>query len=222
MAPWMQKLLIGKNVGEEAEGVSEKDKDSEEKEFKPTRCKLTVKKILAPELLSDEELAKKLGVGSFSDLEAGIVSQLNQRADQELQEDLRHQVEDLLLEKYSFDLPASLLQEEKEERLKDAKERLKGQNLEEDALVNKTKELEASIEKQVERSYRLFFLVLTFSRQHRIEVSKQELDAAFTEQVMWQRRTLHPEELKSLQSRIQQQLLVQKTKDYIIDHVKRQ
>lgn len=223
MAPWMSSLLIGKKVGESVEGVSEKDENRPaEEEFHPTRCQLTVKRILTPELLSDDDLAKKLGLKDFAELEAGVVSQLNQRRDQELQEDLRHQVEEALLEKYHFDLPKSLVEEEKNVRLQESLSHLSSQNLNKDELEKKSKELEKSIQTQVEKNFRLFFLILTFSQQHRIAVTKQEIDSAFSEQVMWQRRTLHAEELKSLQNRVQQQILMQKTKDYIIEHVKRQ
>src|SRR5262249_7600353 len=81
MGAWMRKLIIGLNVNESAEGISEKEKTNTETEceecvhnleaqdFKPTHCRLTVKtikKAILPAL--DEALAKKVGCDSVEQL----------------------------------------------------------------------------------------------------------------------------------------------------------
>jgi trigger factor len=123
MASWMQKLVIGAKVNDVLEGISEPDEtatDAEKQEYKPKTVRITIYKVeeaSLPEI--DDEFAKKVRAPSVTEMYESVKTMLNQHADEKEREDLRAQVSQFLIEKYPFDLPASLIKAEKEHRQKE-------------------------------------------------------------------------------------------------------
>lgn len=120
MAQWMQNLVIGAKVGDVLEGISEPDDNATEEEraeFAPKKVRITILKheeATLPEL--NDEFAKKVGARDIAHMRESVSDMLNRQADENEKNLLREQVNDFLLEKYSFELPSSLIQTEMEHR----------------------------------------------------------------------------------------------------------
>lgn len=223
MAPWMRNLLVGHNVNETVEGLSEKDPTSTSEEFQPTRCRLTIKRIHQATLpKTPDEIAQRLGLKTGEELIEYITADLNLQANRAVQDSLRQQVDEWLLANYQFDLPATLVNEEKELRIHETVDNLHQQKVPESQIEKRKQDLEPIISAQVERTYRLYFLILAFAKQHNLNVTKEEVASELTQRLMAAPGNAQlPQNIDALRSRITQQLLMQKTRDYIIDHVKR-
>lgn len=225
MAPWMKRLVIGLKPTESAEGISEKDVDSttqESESFQATTCRITlraIKQAILPEL--NDDLAKKIGLESLSSLQEHIVADLNMKADQDVREALSRQIDQCLLEKYYFDIPFSLLKNETEQRMQESVEWLKQNTASTEDFEKKEQELKKNLPAQVEKSCRLFFLLVSIANQHKVTVSKEEVAQEMYRQIV--RRQQEPLQLDhvDLENRIRQQLMLRKSREYIMNHVKR-
>lgn len=119
---WLYQLLLGKKPHEVFECVSEKDAcqkceeddthvHAEKSEFKPSRLKVTIQSIKLPVLPEiDSEFATKLGAESVDLLKERVITSLNKEHKEEAQTKLRAQVTKAILERYPFDIPSSLIQ----------------------------------------------------------------------------------------------------------------
>ena len=120
MAAWMKKLVEGAKAGDVLDGISEPDDtatDAEKAEFKPKNVRITILKVeesILPEL--DDEFAKKVGASDIANMRESIAGLLNKQADDKVQNEVREQVNDFLIENYVFDLPHSLIETEKKHR----------------------------------------------------------------------------------------------------------
>ena len=124
MEPWLRKLMIGLNGGESAEAMSEAPKHADDcsgcadgthadnSDFIPTLCRATVHTVrqATPHAL-DDELAKKHGASSVEDLTEKAKKALENQALNDQREAQRNFIEKTILEKYRFDMPASLVEE---------------------------------------------------------------------------------------------------------------
>ncbi len=181
MAKWMKDLVLGKKVGDSAEGISCPDDDvkPEEKEaFKPQKTKITVKAIhLAklPELT--ETFLKNLGVNSEEELQASIEKLLTKQADDHVKEAHREQVNAFLLTTYPFDLPATLIEKETQFRLRQLSQDVNFQeywkNLDNEGRKNTIN----SIYQQSEKAVRMFYLCRKILADAQISVSPKDLPA---------------------------------------------
>lgn len=224
MANWMRKLIIGLHTNESAEGMSEKEIEGTTN-FQPTKCKITVKAIHEATLpQTDDAFSQKLGVPTFEELRLKVIEDLNRRADEEVREKLYQQIDDHLLEKYHFDIPASLIQGDKEKRITEKTSWLKQQNAPSDVINHQIAELEQSLPHEIDRSYRLLFLIFKFAREHDIIVSEDEIFAEYANQIAHNGENSpllkginDPGEIRS---KLNHHLLLRKTRDYIAEHVK--
>lgn len=185
MGAWMRHLLIGKNAGESVEGMSEREaNDPVEAEFKPTHCRITIRAIYTstlPEL--DDAFAKKLGVETFADLKPRVEVELNKRADAEAQDQKRAQVEGQLLSLYNFDLPGSIIQEQKKRMVAEKLAHLQKAGTT-TPLAELRQEVDREVTEELNRAYRLFFLCRGIADAHRIDVSQHEITQEMGRQMM--------------------------------------
>ncbi len=108
MPVWAQNLVKGLKPQESAEGMSEPEGDKQEESFKPRKCKITLQRIQKaklPEL--DDALAKKAGVETVELLHEAIKKSLIRESEKIAQHQKRKAMEELILSKYSVDLPRS-------------------------------------------------------------------------------------------------------------------
>lgn len=225
MSPWMKKIVVGSHIGDSIEGVSEPDErraESSQEPFQPTHCRITVKaikKATLPDL--DDSLAQKVGLKTWPELEERIVADLNRNADREMREQLHRQVDHLLLENYRFDMPLSLLEDEKQQRIDDATHWMHEVKATEEMIEQRKENLEKTLPEQVEKSCRLFFLLISIANAHNIQVTRDEIAQELSRQILQGQRLPSDRNSEQIQNRLGRQILLQKTRDYIIDHVKR-
>lgn len=223
MASWLKKLLLGKSPGDVAEGMSEVDDQADEsirQKFKPTKIRLTVhaiKKIQLPEL--DDELAKKVGATSVSDLMEKINFNLEKEARDEHRKKQIHALEDALLKAYPFDIPVSLAESEREARIKERIEELKNQDVPDSEIKKHEKQIEAEVAQEVDAALRLHFLNKQIAKQGNISLTNQELNDELVRQMYQYGKDLESEKSQELISKMAQVLLQRKTKEYALEQV---
>ena len=106
MAKWMKDLVLGHTRGEILEGVSIPDEDASKKdkeELKPKKVRVVIKEVeeaTLPEL--NDEFARRLGAPSVDEMHNNVEQLLNQKADGHVQEKLREEVSEVLLDKISI------------------------------------------------------------------------------------------------------------------------
>jgi trigger factor len=188
MGAWMRKLIIGKSTNDTVEGISEKEESMPielGEDFKPTLCRLTIKGIMTcvlPPL--DDELAKKVGLQTIDELRPKVEQDLQKRAEDERKDQLRAQIENLLLEKYDFDIPASLIVTQLKETVDHKLVELKKHEHSKEHLQAMAKEIEANAYVELNRAYRLYFLTRKIAEEHNIGVFENELMNEMFKQMM--------------------------------------
>lgn len=177
MGDWMRHLIVGKNIHETAEGLSERSENlPADAEFKPTSCKITIHKIKKPVLPElNDELAKKVGAENLDNLLVKIKKNLETEADNEVKEKLRKQIERELLNLYPFEVPASFVQREKKTRIDYAKRALEKAGKEKHEIKDQIAKLEAKLNVEIPETLRLFFLARKIADEKNIIITKDEL-----------------------------------------------
>ncbi|MCE5319028.1 MAG: trigger factor [Parachlamydia sp.] len=186
MGNWMRKLLIGRNVNESIEGVSEREEGDESPaaDFQPTQCRITVKALYSSQLPAlDEAFAKKLGVKEIGELRPKVVEELNRRADTEVKDRHRAQVEEQLLRLYPFDVPSSIIEEQKRLMVAERLHHLKQSGTTE-PMEQLRKEVENAVDQELNRAYRLFFLCRSVADANNIQVLQNEIYDEMGRQMM--------------------------------------
>lgn len=227
MSPWLRKLVTGLHPNQTAEGMSEVDEQAEEhikKKFKPTQLRVTlhaIKKILLPEL--NDELAKKVGAESKENLFERIRHNLEQEAEEEQKQKQIEALEEALLEQYHFDLPASIVERERRERIKGRIEALKDEGLTEEEIKDREKEIEEEVANDVDKRIRLYFLNKKIAQQGNISLTNQELNDEVVRQIQmnpqYYGKDMDSEGSREFVSRLASSLLQRKTKDYALSQV---
>jgi trigger factor len=220
MGGWMLDLVKNKSAGETVEGMSERSEElDKDLEFKPTKCKITIKAIKTaslPEL--NEELAQKVGAESVEDLKTKVSANLNTQAEEDVRLKLRQQLEDTLAKEYPFEVPHTLVKREIQNRINHLKHQMKNAGQSEEAIHSKIEELREKISDEVKQAFRLFFISRHVADENKIGVTQDELVRELMMQ-MYSRTSpidtsLDPEEVRS---KVYVNLLSQKVKDFLID-----
>ncbi len=177
---WMHDLVIGAKAGDEPVGESSRDDEFMSQDntldFQPTEVRVTVnaiwKAVLPP---VDDALAKKAGVESVEELTQRIREHLQSQADAEVRDNLRKQLEDQLLEKYTFEVPASLYDSERQVRVRKLIEQLKDENVSEEDIQARQQELEEQADTLTDRNLRLYFIALPVAREKKYSADQTEM-----------------------------------------------
>lgn len=227
LAPWMLKLLIGMNISDTSEGMSEVDEKADEatkKKFKPTHVRITlhgIKKIILPEMT--DELAKKVGAESVEDMKAKIRSNLEREAEDHQREKRIEALEKALLEKYPFDLPTSLMESERVDRIRSRIEALKNQGASDEEIRGKEQQIEAEVSKEIDEGLRLYFINKQIMRQGNLSLSNQELNDELVRQISQNPylygREMDKETSREMMNRMAASLMQRKAKDYALERV---
>ena len=175
MGKWMRKLVIGHKVGDVVEGVSEQEETSDV-DFRPTQCRITIKSIKEAKLPEvNEELVKKVGLQSLEEFRPKVRKSLEIRAESDRAAELRAQVEESLLKNYPFDIPASLIDAERKEQLEKRVHQLSKNEVPVENMVEQVKKIEESLEQELQKSYRLYFITQNIARKLGVEVADNEI-----------------------------------------------
>lgn len=228
MAKWMKDLVLGHSRGEVLEGISSPDQDASEKdqeELKPKKVRVSIRDVEEahlPEL--NPTFARHLGTASVEELHQNVEQLLNQKADAHVQEKLREEVSEILLSKYPFDVPASVVDRELRFRMKQLlqdPEYLQHWN----SLTSEAKKRAlTSIGEQSEKAVRMFYLCRKIISDAKITISPDDIrktpdsPLAF---LLGDRRDFHPQDNKEVhEAEAFSRLLLEKAEDFVISHAK--
>lgn len=187
MGKWLLKLVTGKKKGDSAEGMSEADdslSSKAKKEFKSKPCKVIIKgvyKANLPEI--DDELAKKFGAASLAEMKTKIRLQLQQEQENSVKEDLKEQIDDILGQLQSFELPENLLKTEIQSRIDRKTRQLKEEKVAEEEIEKQQKDIEKEAQANAEKVLRVFFILQSIAREHNITATEAEIRQAVFQQV---------------------------------------
>ncbi len=220
MGDWMRKLVVGKHVNETVEGMSERSEEMDQAApFVPTHCKITINSIKSAKLPSiDDALAKKVGAASVSELKERIEKSLELQSEGAIREELRQQLDHILAEKYAFDVPSSLIHSELKNRIDYAKRELHKAGKSDQEIADKIENLRESLEQEVLRAFRLFFISRRVADENQITVSQGELVKELMMQLYSQTSPMDSAmDTEEARSKIYVSLLSKKVKDFLID-----
>ncbi len=200
------------------EDASKKDQD-----LKPKKVRVAIKQVeeaTLPELT--DGFARKLGAPSVDIMRTNVEQLLNQKADAHVQEKLREEVSDVLIEKYRFDVPMSLIDREvrfRMQQLLQDQEYLQHWN---SMTPEAKKRSVASVAEQSEKAVRMFYLCRKILADAKINISPKDLPKAPETplgMLLGDRRDFHPQENTEVhQAEAFSRLLLEKAEDFIIAH----
>lgn len=173
---WLIDLLIGMNIGETKEAVSQQEPGQDNPNFKPTNCKVTVKEIqnsTLPEV--NDELAAKTGLTSAAELREKIEQNLLKTQEQETQKKKRNLIEKAIIAKYSFDIPESLVVDRVQHIMMSKRADLEKAHSDAKELEAALKKAEEEAFKEVRDSYRWYFLARQVANEQHIDVPHEEV-----------------------------------------------
>jgi trigger factor len=226
MAKWMRDLVIGMQVGESKDGISQPDDTASEEDktkFQPKKVRVSIKSIEEPILPPvDDDLAKKVGVESSQIMLERLETLLNKQLEEEKRNHYREQLSTLLLNTYPFEVPASLLYHELQHRftrlLQNSSFKTRYESLNEE---EKKKEIEL-IQIQAEEALRLFYLCKHIALTHNLKIVSSDLhpeiqtplDAMFAD-----RDLIKPNKTEEEKNLLMSRLLLTKAQDFVIDQI---
>ena len=226
MAKWMKNIILGHRKNEIVEGVSVPDDDASAKDketLKPQKVRVVIKHVeqaTLPELTDD--FAQKMGTPSVEVMKTNVENLLNQKADAHVLEKQREEVSEILLTKYPFDVPSSLIDREVRFRLQqlvqDAEYLKHWNNMTSEA----KKRTVASISEQSNKAVRMFYLCRKTLADAKISISPQDLPKVADtplDMLLGPHREENPQEDTEVQeAEAFSRLLLEKAEDYIIAH----
>src|SRR5262249_8468225 len=128
------------------------------------------------------------------------------------------------LEKYVFEVPISLIEEQVKEKKNIKKIELKDEGKDRETIQAELERFDHEIRKQLDRGYRLYFLTEKAAQDLNIKVDEKELVQEMMQQT-WLQQLGQPSkissDLKEMKAQLQMQMLTEKTLDYLIDQAKK-
>lgn len=225
MGKWLMDLMIGMKPGESAEAQSALDEGQDVSNFQPTNCRVTVKSIsksVLPEL--DDALAEKAGVKDAEELRSKVVADLESLHDRQAQDKKRENLRKSVLEKYTFEVPASLVDQEAQgrmvQRMTEEQSALpEGESLPEEKIT----ELQNAVRKEVEEMFCWHFLVNEIAHKERVEVDKNEVTSELMRHMYSMQQQGHQidpnENPEELMRNIYSHLLARNVADFLLGKV---
>lgn len=223
MGTWLFDLLIGKNVGDSEEAKSALDEGQDVSNFKPTNCRVIVKKVtksVLPEV--NDELAEKAGVKDAEELRSKVVSDLESLHEKQAEEKKRENLRKVIIEKHFFDVPSSLVDPEAQRLMVHRTSEARAALAEGETLADeKITEIEQEVRKEIQETYCWHFIVNEIAQKEKIEVDRNEI----TSQMMhhfyqMQQSGQQPEEdTEELMKRMYSQLLSRNVADFLLKQV---
>lgn len=229
LAKWMRDLVLGMEIGESKEGVSQVDEGASEEEkaaTPPKKILLTLKGIELPRLPEiDDALAQKVGVATAAQMRENIQKLLNKQADEHVTRSYREQVTEFLLTNYPFPLPQSSVKGETQHRIKQLISDPQFQKKITAMTPDERKQTISNLELQAERAIRLFYISRKIAEEQKFSLLSSEvhkevttpLEAMFSEQTDYYDENEPSQEKKSL---AMARLLLTKTEDFLISKAK--
>jgi trigger factor len=131
---------------------------------------VTVKEIKEKKLPAmDDEFAKDLGLASLAELQQKVRENLQKESDSRADKELEEQLFQSLLEKNTFDVPASMVEHRTQTLIKRARTQLERQGIVQPNDPNADAALREKVKPQAERDVRLSYLLKGIAEQEKLE-----------------------------------------------------
>ncbi len=180
LIPGFEDHLVGMKKGETKTFQIDFPADFYEKELagKPASFTVDVQEIKQKQLPEvNDEFAKQMGYESLADLTQKIEEHLAQEKKQESDRKLRSDLLQALIEKNSFEVPASLVQAQARALAQDVSQNLKKQGADDQTVQEILMSEMANISKKAESQVKASLLVEAVAKAEGFEVSEADLNA---------------------------------------------
>lgn len=179
---WLKEALIDMNVGETKEVTTRPNIDESEefkRDFVEKQLRLELISIEQPDIPTlDDEFAKKLGLESIETLRKEVKNRTEHESKTQYMQNLRDQLSQILVERYSFPIPQVILERELAHRMQRLNATKKGlaewQALSKEGQDQKREE----VKQKALEAIRLYFIV-----QHLIKKYQLSPPASFQEEM---------------------------------------
>lgn len=219
--------LIGANTGEKRQVLVDFPADFPQKPLAGKKATFFVdvvalKEKQLPEL--NDEFAKKLGAENLEKLKDAVRKNLLAEAEGQQDGDLRRQVIDHLLSKVEFELPESLVNQETRSIIYDVVRENSVRGATKEQLEEKKNEIFGFAAKSAKERLRTSFILDAIAQAEQIQVQEPEVKQRIAE--LAQRARTTPARLKAQLTEkgglgeIEEQILVGKTLDFLVDSAK--
>jgi trigger factor len=178
MANWMRNLVQGAKSGDVLEALSEPDAEAseqEKKEFTPKKVRLTILKVEEAILPEMDDFAKKMGVNDVPQMRESVRGALMRNAEEKSHSLKRDQINDFLISQYTFELPLSLIETEKNHRKNQLQSDPKFRYSYEKLPADEKKKIDEKIYTESDQAVRLFYLSRQIVRDAKIPVTHAEV-----------------------------------------------
>ncbi len=187
LIPGFEEQLVGMKAGETRTITVTFPADYHAGELANKEAQFIVKanevKVPAPATL-DDEFAKRIGAKDMADLREGVTKSLEADYASASRNKLKRALLDLLADKYSFEVPASMVEAEFAGIWKQVEADKAAGNLDADDKGKSDETLKTDYRKIAERRVRLGLLLAEISTQQKVQVTNQELQQAVRTQAM--------------------------------------
>lgn len=227
MAEWMYRLIVGASVGESRDGISEPDQtltEEERKEFKPKKVRITILKLEEAKLPDlNDEFAHKIGAKDTDDMRQKVAEMLYHQLEDAAHQALREEVNVFLVEKHPFELPQSLIDMEKDHRIRELSQN--PQFVKEwETMPEKAREsFKNKLDQESTRAVQLFYLSRQIVRDANIGITHKEVQ---DEAIRTLRAGGHQEQIpvdqipKEVFALALSKVILARAQDYIIEKTK--
>lgn len=223
---WLRQKVIGLHAGESAEGMTAQDPNLIETDpnFQSYPFRVTVHSIWQGTLPPlDEELAKQVGLNSIEELHKKINDQLELEAEENAYQRDVQALEQILVEKFPFEIPQSYIDSNKETRINDYLEDL--EQREKEYSEEEYRQIEKMIEQSTIFHLQLFFLISKIASDHNITVDQQDLSQELNHQISLiplRRNSIDLQDREKFREQLYHAALDRKIKRFLIEHASSQ
>jgi trigger factor len=171
--------LQGMKPGEKREfTVAASDAHADEKlRGKEVTVEVALKDIKKMELAElNEQFLDSLGFTSEQELRQALAEQMEQRVQYDVQQSMRDQINNYLLQNVYIDLPTKLSDRQADRVLKRRRLELLMRGLPEDQVDAKIDELRGSVKEEAVRDLKLFFILQKIANDQNVDVDETELN----------------------------------------------
>jgi len=222
MAEWMKRLVLGAKAGDVLEGFSEPDADADEQEkaeFKPKKIRLTIHEVEDPLLPEMEDFAVKMGTKDIPSMREAIRNALERNVEEKVQTQLREQVNEFLIANYAFELPLSLIETEKNHRMKQLQNNPKFHESYDRMSTEEKKKVEENVYNESVQAVRLFYLTRQIVRDAKIPVTHEEVQQEAVQSANAFGQTVDPQHLsKEVFALSLSKILLAKAQKHILEN----
>jgi len=194
------------------------DKDLANKTLEFNISVSDVKEVVLPEL--DDELAKDIGLESMDDLRSNIKSRIEQQIHQSKRQQLEGKLMDQILSKNDFEVPPSIVDQVIDSMIGEMG--FNDEKAKKQAVANK--ELRDRCKDQAKRRAQNTLALLEIAEKESIKVSDDDIDEHIKKMFPAGSEDIKPDVLenmkKSLAPQMRENLIFEKTLNFIIDHAK--